>query len=117
MTGLSDKANALAAQWDERYLCRAAEMAGAANTTPNSVLRSEAKGLETGRALDIGCGLVAEAIWLAQRGWKVAALDVSSVALQQDWHVRLERRRPREKPAGPQPQRTHDDVVCAQRLR
>jgi SAM-dependent methyltransferase len=35
-----------------------------------------------GRALDVGCGEGAGAIWLAQRGWHVVAADISGVALE-----------------------------------
>ncbi|HEY1740284.1 MAG TPA: class I SAM-dependent methyltransferase, partial [Acidimicrobiia bacterium] len=31
---------------------------------------------------DVGCGEGADAIWLADRGWTVAAIDVSDVAVQ-----------------------------------
>jgi SAM-dependent methyltransferase len=34
-----------------------------------------------GRALDLGCGEGADAVWLAARGWKVTAIDISQVAL------------------------------------
>jgi len=37
--------------------------------------------LTPGRALDVGCGEGADAIWLARRGWTVTALDVSDVAV------------------------------------
>lgn len=48
---------------------------------PNGSLVAEVAGLEPGTALDVGCGEGADAIWLAQRGWKVTALDPSAVAL------------------------------------
>ena len=32
-------------------------------------------------ALDVGCGEGADAVWLAERGWQVTALDISQVAL------------------------------------
>ncbi|MFD4368587.1 class I SAM-dependent methyltransferase [Rhodococcus sp. NPDC058521] len=34
----------------------------------------------SGRALDVGCGEGADARWLADRGWKVMATDISAVA-------------------------------------
>ena len=37
---------------------------------------------DAGRALDIGAGEGADAIWLAERGWNVVAVDISSVALE-----------------------------------
>lgn len=65
------------AEWDERY-------AGGAvwSGDPNGALVAEVARLAPGRALDVGCGEGADAIWLAARGWDVTALDVSGVALE-----------------------------------
>ena len=49
---------------------------------PNGALVAEVSDLEPGTALDVGCGEGADAIWLAGRGWRVTAIDVSDVALQ-----------------------------------
>ena len=38
-------------------------------------------GFPPGRALDVGAGEGADAIWLAQHGWQVDAVDISAVAL------------------------------------
>lgn len=67
-----------AAGWDERYRSSSALWSG----EPNSRLVEEASGLPPGRALDAGCGEGADAIWLAQRGWCVTAVDFSRVALE-----------------------------------
>ena len=64
--------------WDERYRASSALWSG----QPNAHLVSEATGLTPGTALDIGCGEGADAIWLAERGWRVTAVDFSTVALQ-----------------------------------
>lgn len=37
--------------------------------------------LPPGRALELGCGDGADAIWLATRGWEVTAVDISPVTL------------------------------------
>ena len=49
---------------------------------PNGILVDEVTDLTLGRALDIGCGEGADAIWLARRGWQVTAVDVSRIALE-----------------------------------
>lgn len=38
--------------------------------------------LRPGRALDLGCGSGGNAVWLAERGWKVTAVDFSEVAIE-----------------------------------
>ncbi len=48
---------------------------------PSEALIREVGDLAAGTALEIGCGLGADAVWLASRGWRVTALDVSQVAL------------------------------------
>ena len=63
--------------WDRRY----AELESLWSGEPNGVLVQEAAGLEPGRVLDVGCGEGADALWLAEQGWDVTALDVSRVAL------------------------------------
>lgn len=63
--------------WDRRYAERDTLWSG----EPNSALITEAGDLVPGRALDVGCGEGADALWLAGRGWDVTALDVSRVAL------------------------------------
>lgn len=49
---------------------------------PNGVLLTEIAEESPGRALDAGCGEGADAIWLAERGWQVTAVDISTVALE-----------------------------------
>ncbi|RZS82718.1 methyltransferase family protein [Motilibacter rhizosphaerae] len=64
--------------WDERY----SEHSGAMwSGEPNPALVAEVRGLPPGKALDAGCGEGGDAIWLAQRGWEVTGVDLSSVAL------------------------------------
>lgn len=48
---------------------------------PNEQLVVEVSNLGPGTALDVGCGEGADAIWLAERGWHVTAIDVSAKAL------------------------------------
>ena len=66
-----------AADWDERY--RAKEFIW--GVEPNRWVAQELADLPPGRALDLACGEGRNAIWLAQRGWQVTALDFSEVGL------------------------------------
>ncbi|HEX3899503.1 MAG TPA: class I SAM-dependent methyltransferase [Mycobacteriales bacterium] len=65
-------------EWNARY-----REGGAAlwSGRPNGRLVAEVAGSTPGRALDVGCGEGADAIWLAQNGWTVTANDISDVAL------------------------------------
>ncbi|MGB2720883.1 MAG: class I SAM-dependent methyltransferase [Rhodococcus sp. (in: high G+C Gram-positive bacteria)] len=47
----------------------------------NPYLVEETAGLTPGTVLDAGCGAGAEAIWLAERGWRVTGADISTAAL------------------------------------
>ncbi len=69
---------AVRAEWDERY----AEQAQLWSGQPNSALVAQLDGITPGRALDVGCGEGADAIWLASNGWDVTAIEVSGVALK-----------------------------------
>ncbi len=64
--------------WDGMYRERPKVWSG----NPNPQLVAEARDLKPGRALDLGCGEGADALWLAEQGWTVTALDVSAVALE-----------------------------------
>ncbi|MEQ3549184.1 class I SAM-dependent methyltransferase [Pseudonocardia nematodicida] len=64
--------------WDAAYSSRPQVWSG----QPNRWLVTDAADLAPGRALDVGCGEGADAIWLAGRGWTVTASDVSGVALE-----------------------------------
>ena len=72
-------APAQSAMWDARYSEREGSMWSG---RPNGRLVAEVAGLAPGRALDVGCGEGADAIWLAQHGWEVTAIDVSEVAVR-----------------------------------
>jgi SAM-dependent methyltransferase len=64
--------------WDARY----GESDRIWSGNPNEALVREAGDLPPGRALDLGCGEGADAVWLARRGWRVTATDISGVALE-----------------------------------
>lgn len=63
--------------WDERY---GTEQVWSGN--PNPHLVTYASQLPPGTALDFGSGEGADAIWLAQQGWQVTGIDISTVALE-----------------------------------
>ena len=69
---------AVQAEWDSRYADRDQLWSG----RPNGALVAEIEGLTPGRALDVGCGEGADAVWLAGMGWEVTALEVSGIALE-----------------------------------
>ncbi|MBA3524034.1 MAG: methyltransferase domain-containing protein [Geodermatophilaceae bacterium] len=64
--------------WEERYRSQPAGWSG----RPNPQLVAEAVDLTPGAALDVGSGEGADALWLAERGWRVTAVDFATTALQ-----------------------------------
>ncbi|MFG1998940.1 class I SAM-dependent methyltransferase [Spirillospora sp. NPDC048911] len=64
--------------WEERYSSHEHVWSG----RPNAQLVAEVSGMSPGTALDVGCGEGADAVWLAERGWKVTAVDFSKTALE-----------------------------------
>jgi SAM-dependent methyltransferase len=64
-----------AASWAERH----AAAAMAWDTTPNQFVVAACRKLRPGRALDLGAGEGANAVWLAGRGWQVTAVERGTV--------------------------------------
>jgi SAM-dependent methyltransferase len=63
--------------WDNNYRSRRV-VAGRANP----LLVETAESLRPGVALDLGCGVGGDAIWLAEHGWQVTAVDISRTAVE-----------------------------------
>jgi SAM-dependent methyltransferase len=63
--------------WNERYAGK--ELVWTAE--PNRLFAAEVGDLAPGRALDLACGEGRNAVWLAERGWRVTGVDFSDVAL------------------------------------
>jgi SAM-dependent methyltransferase len=63
--------------WNARYAQK--ELLWTAE--PNRLLAAEVASLEPGRALDVACGEGRNAVWLAERGWRVTGVDFADVAL------------------------------------
>lgn len=67
--------------WDERYRSRELSVGGI-DAQPTPLLIEAANGLTPGNALDLACGTGRNAIWLAQHGWTVTAIDGSEAAIE-----------------------------------
>ena len=63
--------------WEQHYGQRAQIWSGRANAG----LVARVEGMTPGRALDLGCGEGGDAVWLAEQGWQVTAVDISQTAL------------------------------------
>lgn len=68
--------------WNKRYTAK--ELIWTAEA--NCFLKAEVAGMKPGRALDLACGEGRNAIWLAEQGWQVKALDLSDVAIEKAKH-------------------------------
>jgi SAM-dependent methyltransferase len=76
-----------ASAWDERY--RASDLVWSA--TPNVWVAEECAALAPGRAIDLAAGEGRNALWLAERGWQVEAVDFSPVGLDRARAMAAER--------------------------
>lgn len=74
---MTDGTTTEAQYWDARYARNDQVWSG----NPNTVLVRETTDLAPGTALDLGCGEGADAVWLAQQGWRVTATDISRTVL------------------------------------
>lgn len=82
-----------AEQWDERY----AESDLVWSAEPNHFVVTLVSDLTPGSALDVAAGEGRNALWLAEQGWSVTAVDFSAVAVERgrarpggdavDWQV------------------------------
>lgn len=45
-------------------------------------LAAEVAGIAPGTALELGCGEGADAVWLAQQGWRVLGVDIAATAVE-----------------------------------
>jgi SAM-dependent methyltransferase len=64
-------------RWNRRWAGERAH----ASTAPSRFLVAEVADLRPGTALDLACGAGRNAVWLAEQGWRVSAVDFSGVAL------------------------------------
>ncbi|PVZ06369.1 class I SAM-dependent methyltransferase [Actinomycetospora cinnamomea] len=66
-----------AATWEARY----ADADRLWSETPNRWVHEVLAGRRPGRAIDLACGEGRNAVWLAEEGWEVTAVDFSETAL------------------------------------
>lgn len=66
------------AAWEQRY--RAQEETS--EPSPHPLLVETARSLPPGGALDLACGTGRNALWLAEHGWTVTAVDGSGTAIE-----------------------------------
>lgn len=76
-------------RWNRRW---AGEERVHASTAPSRFLVAEVTALRPGTALDLACGAGRNAVWLAEQGWRVTAVDFSGVALRMARSFAAERR-------------------------
>jgi SAM-dependent methyltransferase len=67
-----------AEEWDRRYA--GGELLWSA--TPNRFVAEALADVDPGRALDLAAGEGRNAVWLAERGWEVTAVDFSPAGLE-----------------------------------
>jgi SAM-dependent methyltransferase len=73
--------------WDERY--SGPDLVWGAG--PNRFVAEEVAALPPGRAVDLGTGEGRNAVWLAERGWRVTAVDFSAAGLARAARLASER--------------------------
>ena len=64
-------------EWNDRY-----RSGDELDLTPARLLTGFAAALTPGRALDLACGAGRNALWLAQQGWDVTAIDGAEEAIR-----------------------------------
>ncbi len=64
--------------WDDKWAKRESE----ANNQAHELVVRFTSQLKPGRALDLACGVGRHALYLAERGWQVSAVDSSKVAIE-----------------------------------
>jgi SAM-dependent methyltransferase len=77
LTSAIDPSDESARFWDDHHQRHAPPV----EPQVNARLAEIATDLAPGEALDLGCGPGGDSLWLARRGWRVTAIDISAVAI------------------------------------
>jgi SAM-dependent methyltransferase len=78
----------VAEYWERRYADGGPVWSG----RPNAALVATAPApFGSGRGLDLACGEGADAVWLAEQGWAVTAVDISAIAVDRGRAAAAER--------------------------
>lgn len=64
--------------WESQYADSERRWSGKVNSTTADVVAT----LAVGDALELGCGEGGDAIWMAEQGWRVTAVDISTTAVR-----------------------------------
>ena len=72
-----DKNSKTSETWDDRYA-----NGKYSSAAPHKLLIESAENLKAGKALDLACGTGRHAIFLAEKGWRVTAVDNSAVGIE-----------------------------------
>lgn len=76
-----------AEHWESQYADSERRWSGKVNPTTANVVAT----LEVGHVLDLGCGEGGDAVWFAEQGWQVTAVDLSPTAVSRGRHAATER--------------------------
>jgi SAM-dependent methyltransferase len=85
--GKRDKNSKSSETWDERYA-----HGKYSSAAPHKLLIESAEKLKAGRALDLACGTGRHALFLAEKGWNVTAIDNSAVGIEIAKHRAAEKK-------------------------
>lgn len=81
---------AAAQHWEAQYATTGRRWSGKVNPTLAEVVEA-LPSAEGATVLDLGCGEGGDAVWLAEHGWRVTAVDVSETAVRRGTEGAVER--------------------------
>ena len=79
VAGGAEPEESAADHWENQYAERERRWSGRANPTMTEVVSALPDG-SRGDVLELGCGEGGDAVWLAEHGWRVTAVDISASA-------------------------------------